>query len=157
MPSRPKERTTASRIQKKRSQSRKKAASSASKGHAEAADTKANMILPMQEPYMQQIVDGEENYEFRKYCLKPSVKRIRFYYVCEILPAKTRIQRTPLQPGQPASRLSPAPSSHLFNHTLGTTYGVKSAPRGMVYTPAAVLKDVEWQKPTKLRVDDESR
>ncbi|EPE31321.1 PUA [Glarea lozoyensis ATCC 20868] len=61
--------------------------------------TQADVILPMREPYMQQIVNGEKNYEFRKYRLKASVKRIWFYstapqssieYVCEILPAKTR-------------------------------------------------------------------
>jgi len=58
-----------------------------------------DVILPMREPYMQQIVTGEKTYEFRKYCLKPSIERIWFYrtaphssieYICEILPARTR-------------------------------------------------------------------
>ncbi len=58
-------------------------------------------ILPIQDPYMEQIIDGRKNYEFRKYCLKPSVQRIWFYrtaphssitHVCEILPARTATQ-----------------------------------------------------------------
>lgn len=58
-----------------------------------------DVILPMQDPYMTQIIDGTKNYEFRKYCLKSSVKRIWFYrtaphssitHVCETLLARTR-------------------------------------------------------------------
>lgn len=33
----------------------------------------ADVILPMQDPYMSQIINGTKNYEFRKYCLKPGV------------------------------------------------------------------------------------
>ncbi|GAB1319263.1 hypothetical protein MFIFM68171_09473 [Madurella fahalii] len=60
-----------------------------------------DVILPMQDSYMSQIVNGTKNYEFRKYCLKPSFRRIWFYraaphsaltHVCEILPARTRKQ-----------------------------------------------------------------
>ncbi|QSS62729.1 hypothetical protein I7I51_02468 [Histoplasma capsulatum] len=59
----------------------------------------SDVILPMQDPYMTQITDGRKNYEFRKYCLMPSAKRIWFYrtaplssitHVCETKPARTR-------------------------------------------------------------------
>ncbi|KAJ5790424.1 uncharacterized protein N7518_007435 [Penicillium psychrosexuale] len=59
----------------------------------------SDVILPMQDPYMTQIADGRKNYEFRKYCLRPSVKRIWFYrtaphssitHVCETRSARTR-------------------------------------------------------------------
>lgn len=59
----------------------------------------SDVILPMRDPYMDQIIDGTKNYEFRKYKLKNSVKRIWFYrtaphssitHVCETLPARTR-------------------------------------------------------------------
>ncbi|KAI1836684.1 hypothetical protein DTO006G1_7380 [Penicillium roqueforti] len=59
----------------------------------------SDVILPMQDPYMTQIADGRKNYEFRKYCLRPSVKRIWFYrtaphssitHVCETRFARTR-------------------------------------------------------------------
>lgn len=57
------------------------------------------VILPMREPYMQQIVDGRKNFEFRKYRIKDTVKRVWLYrtapyssieYICEIMPAQTR-------------------------------------------------------------------
>ncbi|KAL3474990.1 hypothetical protein BJX99DRAFT_259912 [Aspergillus californicus] len=59
----------------------------------------SDVILPMQDPYMDQIINGQKHYEFRKYCLKPSVRRIWFYrtapnssitHVCETFPARTR-------------------------------------------------------------------
>ncbi|KAJ5716020.1 uncharacterized protein N7483_013201 [Penicillium malachiteum] len=59
----------------------------------------SDVILPMRDPYMTQIIKGVKNYEFRKYRLKASVKRIWLYRtaphssitrVCEILPARTR-------------------------------------------------------------------
>src|ERR1700761_2474583 len=53
----------------------------------------------MTNDYMQRIVRKEKTYEFRRYKISPSVKRIWFYlnaprsaiaYVCEIDPARTR-------------------------------------------------------------------
>ncbi|MCJ1261891.1 hypothetical protein MMC22_001760 [Lobaria immixta] len=58
-----------------------------------------DLILPVREPYMQQIVTGQKTYIFRKNPLKPCVQRIWLYrtvphcsldYVCEILPPRTR-------------------------------------------------------------------
>ena len=136
----------------------------------------------MRQPYMQQIVDGEKTYEFRKYCLKPSVKRIWFYstapqssieYLCEILPATTR------NPGD-----LPLEENGLGNKEFNTRHkdwdgydfaykilsvrrieepitlknlkddhGMKSAPQGMVYTPLSLMELVDWQKQSKVEHD----
>ncbi|KAL4779724.1 hypothetical protein BJX76DRAFT_361506 [Aspergillus varians] len=71
--------------------------------YLKAAETSSNapcdIVLPMQNPYMDQIIRGQKSYEFKKYCLEPSVKKIWFYqtaplssitHVCETLPARTR-------------------------------------------------------------------
>lgn len=64
-----------------------------------STSTYTDVILPMQDPYMAQIIAGTKNHEFRKYRLKPSVQRIWFYrtaphssitHISEILPARTR-------------------------------------------------------------------
>lgn len=36
-------------------------------------------ILAMQEPFMQQIVSGQKNHEFRRYRINPTVERVWFY------------------------------------------------------------------------------
>ncbi|KAK3368693.1 hypothetical protein B0H63DRAFT_529054 [Podospora didyma] len=63
------------------------------------------IILPMRDPYMAQIFHVTRIYEFRRYRLKPSVRRIWFYrtaphssitHICEILPAATRNPGDPL-------------------------------------------------------------
>ena len=143
-----------------------------------------DVILPMQDPYMQQIINGTKNYEFRKYCLKHSVRRIWFYrtaphsaitHVCEILPAQTR------NPGDP-----PLEESGLGNvefnsrHTdwngydyaykilsvyelrkpvrlaeMRAVYGFKSAPRSLVYMPQPMGMRITWHEQILvLRNDD---
>lgn len=134
----------------------------------------------MQEPYMQQIVSGEKTYEFRKYCLKQSIKRIWFYvtaphssieYVCEISPARTR------NPGD-APLEEDGVGNNDFNtrhkdwdgydfaykilsvykldkpitlKDLSKNHGFKSAPRGLVYAPPSLLQLVDWQIQSKVR------
>ncbi len=123
---------------------------------------------------MQQIVNGEKTFEFRKYRIADSVKRIWFYrtapyssieYVCEILPVRTR------NPGD-----EPLPDHGLGNQEynnrdkawegydyayqilsvyqlahpltmaqLRAEHGMKSAPRGLVYTPASITEAVDWR------------
>ncbi|KAH7141097.1 hypothetical protein EDB81DRAFT_900739 [Dactylonectria macrodidyma] len=65
---------------------------------ANAASSSTDMVLAMNDPYMQQIIDGTETYEFRKYNM-PGVERIWFYrtaphsaitHVCEVDAAATR-------------------------------------------------------------------
>ncbi|GAM85034.1 hypothetical protein ANO11243_030370 [Dothideomycetidae sp. 11243] len=83
-----------------------------------ATKLRADAVLAMQEPYMQQIASGEKTYEFRKRRLADSVKRIWFYrtapyssieYVCEIEPARTRNEGDP-----------PLPEDGLGNHEYNT-------------------------------------
>ena len=61
--------------------------------------TRTDVILPMNQPYMGQIISGLKTYEFRKYRLSHSVKRVWFYvtapesrisHICDIGVAKTR-------------------------------------------------------------------
>lgn len=145
-----------------------------------AVSTPTNVILPMQEPYMTQIVGGRKDYEFRKYYLKPSVKRVRFYRaaphssisdICEIAPAQTR------NPGDP-----PLEETGLGNKEFNTRhrdwedydfaykilsvyvikkplllkdlmgrYGMRSAPRGLVYLPKSISQHVIWYKQEKIQ------
>jgi predicted transcriptional regulator len=137
-------------------------------------------ILPMQEPYMQQIVTGEKTYEFRKYCLRQSIRRIWFYrtapyssldYVCEMLPARTRNLGD-----QPLKEEGLGNKEFNTRHKdwegddfaykilsvyklrtpiplseLKSTHGFKGAPRGLVYTPQSLLESVDWEQQINLR------
>lgn len=138
-----------------------------------------DVILAMQEPYMQQIVDGKKNYEFRKYRLKPSVKRIWFYrtapyssieYICEIEPAATRDPGDPLldEEGLGNKEFNTRHEDWdgydfaykilsvyqlekpITLKDLKTDHGMGSAPRGMVYTPQSLMKLVDWRTQKKL-------
>lgn len=130
-----------------------------------------DVILPMQDPYMSQIVNGTKNYEFRKYCLKPSVKRIWFYrtaphsalaHICEILPARTR------NPGDAPLEENGSGNAEFNNRhkdwdgydfaykivsvyelrksislaVMRGEYRFKAAPRGLVYLPQSVAERV---------------
>lgn len=128
---------------------------------------------------MQQIVDGQKNYEFRKYLLKPSVKRIWFYrtaphssieYVCEIAPAATRSPGdAPLEENGLGNKEFNARHSdwdgydyayrilsvyHLEQaitlQDLKREYGIGSAPRGLVYVPTALSERINWQDGKKI-------
>ncbi|KAJ5562866.1 hypothetical protein N7461_001627 [Penicillium sp. DV-2018c] len=139
----------------------------------------SDVILPMRDPYMSQIINGEKDYEFRKYRLKPSVKRIWFYrtaphssitHVCETLPARTR------NPGD-----APLETDGLGNiefndrhkdwdgydfaykmvtvvelrrqitlEEMKEKHGFKMAPRGLVYLPKSISDIVELGEQTLL-------
>ncbi|KAJ5559111.1 hypothetical protein N7461_003083 [Penicillium sp. DV-2018c] len=135
----------------------------------------SDVILPMQDPYMTQIVDGRKNYEFRKYCLKPSVKRIWFYrtaphsritHVCETLAARTR---NPGDPPLEENGLGNAKYNSRHKDWDGYDYaykmvtvcelrhpitlkemrekhGFKSAPRGLVYLPKSIKDSVDLKQ-----------
>ncbi|KAK7926568.1 hypothetical protein PG985_003566 [Apiospora marii] len=132
-------------------------------------------VLPMRDPYMDQIINGTKNYEFRKYCLKADVQRIWFYrsaphsaitHVCEIQPARTR---NPGDPPLPENGLGNAeynkrdPEWNGYDYAYKITsvyalrkiipladmikdYGFKSAPQGLVYLPRALGTSVDWSK-----------
>ena len=128
----------------------------------------------MTNDYMQQIVRGEKTYEFRRYLISTSVKRIWFYlnaplshigYICEIDSARTR------NPGD-----EPLPEDGLGNKEYNSrhkdcdrydfAYRVKSiwriqepitlavmkekfrikiAPRGLIYVPLKMSLEVPWE------------
>lgn len=129
---------------------------------------------------MQQIVNGEKNYEFRKYCLKESVKRIWFYstapqssieYVCEILPARTRnVGDLPLEEDGLGNEEFNAKhqdwDGYDFAYKILSVYqirkpvtlkdlrddhGMRSAPRGLVYVPLSLVNLVDWREQSKVR------
>lgn len=129
----------------------------------------------MTNDYMQQIVRGEKNYEFRRYRIATSVKRIWFYlnaplshigYICEIGPARTRnsgdeqLDEDGLGNKEFNERhkdwdgydyayrvrsvyrlIEPVSLSD-----LKFKYGIKGAPRGLVYTPDALKQAVSWKE-----------
>ncbi len=143
-------------------------------------DKYSDAILPMQEPYMSQIVNGTKNYEFRKYRIRPDVRRVWFYltmpdscikYIYEIAPAETRNEGDP-----------PLKEDGLGNREFNTrhkdwdgfdyaykilsiyelhrpislsemksAYLMKSAPRGLVYVPDSIKRTMIWNNQKKLR------
>lgn len=136
--------------------------------------SRTDVILPMTNDYMQQIVRGEKNHEFRRYRLAPSVQRIWFYlnapfshiaYVCEIDGARTRSPGdTPLVEdglgNKEFNKRHPDWDGYDYAYRVRSvyrlfipitlaemkaTYGIKSAPRGLVYTPQVLLRAVDWQ------------
>jgi predicted transcriptional regulator len=142
--------------------------------------THSDVILPMQDPYMDQIINRRKNYEFRKYRLKPSVTRIWFYrtaphssitHVCETLPAKTRnLGDAPLDEdglvNAEFNRRDKGWEGYDFAYKIVTVYklrqpislkemkyrhGFKSAPRGLVYLPLSISKWVDWRQQKLVR------
>jgi hypothetical protein len=137
--------------------------------------SRTDIILPMQDPYMGQIVNGSKNYEFRKYRLKPGIRRIWFYrtaphssitHICEIQPARTRNSgdeplkedglgnaefnaRHPDWDGYDyAYRILSVWElrQHIPLGAMRTKYGFKSAPRGLVYLPKSIGDQVIWNR-----------
>ena len=138
-----------------------------------------DVILPLQDPYMDQIIDGTKNYEFRKYRLKSSVKRIWFYrtaphssitHICEILPARAR------NAGDPALKENDLGNEEFntrhkdsegydFAYKIISVYaikkplslsnirefhGFKSAPRGLVYLPNSISRQIDWREQKRI-------
>ncbi|KAJ5137037.1 hypothetical protein N7448_005591 [Penicillium atrosanguineum] len=135
----------------------------------------SDVILAIQDPYMAQIVDGTKNYEFRRYRLKPEVKRIWFYrtaphssitHVCETLLAQTRNPNdVPLE--EDGLGNAEFNNKHVdwngfdFAYKMVSvyellrpisfemmkeTYGFKAAPRGLVYLPKTIRDTVDWKQ-----------
>ncbi len=141
----------------------------------------SDAILPMQEPYMSQIVNGTKNHEFRRYRIRPEVQRVWFYlthpdscikYICEIEPAQTRNEDgdAPLREDGLGNRefnthhkdwdgydyAYKILSLYELHHPISlsemkSTYNMKSAPRGLVFVPAAIRGTVVWKNQKLLR------
>ncbi|KAK3904374.1 PUA-like domain-containing protein [Staphylotrichum tortipilum] len=132
-----------------------------------------DVILAIQDPYMSQIMDGTKTHEFRKYRLQPSTKRIWFYrtaphsaltHIGSILPAQTRNVGDPPLPETGLGNKEfntrhkdwegydyayEIVSVWELNKPIGLaemkgTYGMKAAPRGLVYLPEKMAGRVEW-------------
>ncbi|KAK5659351.1 hypothetical protein OQA88_1444 [Cercophora sp. LCS_1] len=124
-------------------------------------DSPTDVILPTQDPYMEQVIAGTKNYEFRKYRPKPTAKRIY-----ETLPARTRNKGDPplAEDGLGNAELNsrhkdwagrdfaykilsvyelwePIPLA-----VMKSDYGFKGPPRGMVYLPDRMAERVVWRK-----------
>lgn len=145
-----------------------------------ATRPRTDMVLAMNDPYMQEIIDGTKTYEFRKYNMA-GVKRIWFYrtsphsaitHVCEVDEAANR------NPGD-----APLPEDGVGNkeyndrhadwdgydyayrirsvHEIdngGITWammrdvhGFEIAPRGRVMLPQSIATQYEWAAQTKIR------
>lgn len=137
-------------------------------------------ILPMHERFMDEIVAGGKNYEFRHYRIRTSVRRLWFYctapssaikYICEIDPARTR------NPGDPPLDLDGRGNLEFNTRAKGwekdefaykirsiylveppvtladmkSTYGMKIAPQGLVFVPASMAAAVVWDKQKMLK------
>lgn len=146
-----------------------------------AASAKADMILGINDPYMQQIIDGTKTFEFRKYDMA-GVQRIWFYrtaphsaitHVCEVDPAvkrgegSTRIPEDGLG-NKEYNQNDPDWDGYDFAYRIGSVYavnppggipwadmrdkhGMKSPPRGRVSLPQSIQDDFPWDTQTKIR------
>lgn len=143
------------------------------------APPRTDMALAMNDPHMQEIIDGTKTYEFRKYNMA-GVKRIWFYrttpysaitHVCEVDAAATR------NPGD-----APIPEDGLGNKEYNKRHddwdgydyayriksvreidgggitlammkdnGFKAAPRGRVVLPQSISAQYNWVAQTKIR------
>jgi predicted transcriptional regulator len=132
-------------------------------------------ILPIVNDYMQQIVRREKNHEFRRYRIASSVERVWFYlnaplshieYVCEIDPARTRNDGDEPLPedGRGNKEFNERHKDwdkYNFAYRVRSVYrlrtpiklldmkkkyGIKGAPRGLVYVPHALLEAVQWRE-----------
>lgn len=134
---------------------------------------------------MQQIVRGEKNYEFRRYLIQPSVQRVWFYltapfshvaYICEIDPARTRKKGDDplIEDGlgnREFNQRHPDWNNYDFAYPIRSVYslhrpvtlqelksfyGMKGAPRGLVYVPGKLMEDITWSDQERiLSFDDD--
>ena len=137
------------------------------------ATTQTDVILPMRNYDMQQIIQRTKTYEFRRYKLNSSVQRVWFYlnaphshiaYICEIDPARTRNhgdERLP-EDGLGNSEFNARHkdwegfdyayrirSVRKLREPIGLqcmmkVYGMACAPRGRVYVPENIFAAVRW-------------
>ncbi|KAM7219241.1 hypothetical protein V8F06_005410 [Rhypophila decipiens] len=147
--------------------------------HCSATD----VILPMSEPFTSLVLSGQKTYEFRKYRLKPTIKRVWFYrtapyssitHIAEIAPAHVWSTDGPLpdedgvgnkeyndlrQVKQWRSRFGEFAYRILAVWELREgiplrkmkeRYGIKGPPRGLVYLPSQLGKEVVWHRQRKI-------
>ena len=144
-----------------------------------------DIVLPMNQPYMDQIVSGLKTYEFRKYRLSQNIKRVWFYvtapesrisHICDIGVARTR---SPGDPPLPCTGLGnkeyndrhPDWDGYDYAYEIETVYqlavplelkamkekyGWKGAPRGLVYVSPEMAKTYPLEEQIKVLPKDSS-
>lgn len=129
----------------------------------------------MTDDYMQEIVRGNKNYEFRRYRIALSVTRVWFYlttpqshigYICEIDNAVTRTvtDEKLVEDGLGNKEFNEChKDSDGWDYAyrirsvyklqapitlaiMKSKYGMKMAPRGLIYTPLQLALDTPWQE-----------
>ncbi|KAG6917882.1 hypothetical protein DXG01_000652 [Tephrocybe rancida] len=130
---------------------------------------KSDIVLTTSNEILQYITSGHKNYEFRKTPLPSFVQRIWFYisapisqlaYICEIDSARTREPPLPhdgvgnqqfnerssreWESLNYAYRIRSVYRIHqpITLETMKAHYGIKGVPRGVMYVPEAMLRDV---------------
>ncbi|KAF9872025.1 hypothetical protein CkaCkLH20_10362 [Colletotrichum karsti] len=142
--------------------------------------TSEDWLVAMNDPYMQQIIDGTKNYEFRKYNMS-GIKRMWFYrtaphsaitHVCEVSAAATRNPGdAPLPENGEGNKefndKHPDWNGYEFAYRINSVYqinapggitlqqmraehGMRSAPRGRVMLPASISEQHPWDQQTKV-------
>ncbi|KAK4206884.1 hypothetical protein QBC37DRAFT_299926 [Rhypophila decipiens] len=142
-----------------------------------------DVILPMSEPYTSLVLYGHKTYEFRKYKLKPTIKRIWFYrtapysaltHIAEIAPAHVWSTDGPLpdEDGVGNKEYNDPRQVKQWRRRFGEfaykilavwelrecitlsnmkeRYGIKGPPRGLVYLPSQLGKEVVWHRQRKI-------
>jgi predicted transcriptional regulator len=142
--------------------------------------TSTDVVLAMNQPYMDQIVSGDRTYEFRKYKLSPQIKRVWFYttspecrisYICGINPAKALTSKDDSLPlnGVGNKEFNERRKGYGFAYEVTSVYklrepltltmlkekyGWKAAPRGMVYVTPDMMKDITLEDQIKIRGEE---
>lgn len=141
-----------------------------------------DVILPMNQPYMSEIVSGLKTYEFRKYLLSNNIKRIWFYvtapesrisHICEINPARTRTSKDEPLPldglgNKQFNERHPDWDGYGYAYEIKSVYelrepltlamlreqyGLKGAPRGMRYVTPEMITAVPFEDQVRIRVN----
>ena len=139
-----------------------------------------DVVLPMNQPYMDQLVSGDKTHEFRKYKLSNEIERVWFYitspesrisYICGINPARTRDSQDPPLPlnglgNKEFTEQHPGWEGYGFAYEITSVYklrqpltlamlkdkyGWKAPPRGMVYVTPGLMKDVTLEDQIKIQ------
>lgn len=145
----------------------------------ESKSVREDIILPMNQPYMSQIVSGLKTYEFRKYRLSNEIKRVWFYvtapesrisYICEINSARTRTSEDEPLPlngigNKEFNERHSGWDGYDYAYEIKYVYelrkpltlamlkehcGLKGAPRGMMYVTPEMITSVKLADQVKI-------